>query len=49
MYEREKQKRNHNQATLAGARKLVAYLVAVDRREQGFHKTAPKIVDKQAA
>lgn len=36
VYEREKQKGNRNQATLAVARKLVAYLLAVDRRQQPF-------------
>lgn len=36
VYEREKQKGNRNRATLAVARKLVAYLMAVDRREQAF-------------
>lgn len=34
--DREKQKSNANRATLAVARKLVAYLVAVDRREKDF-------------
>ena len=36
VYEREKQNGNCNQATLAVARKLVAYLMAVDRRETAF-------------
>lgn len=36
VYEKEKQKENANRATLAVARKLVAYLVAVDRRQQDF-------------
>jgi transposase len=36
LYEREKQKGNSNRATLAVARKLVAYLVAVDRRQENF-------------
>jgi len=49
VYEREKQKGNRNRATLAVARKLVAYLMAVDRREQGFHKTVAKVVNQQAA
>ncbi len=31
LYDREKQKGNANRATLAVARKLVAYLMAVDR------------------
>jgi len=49
VHEREKQKGNRNRATLAVARKLVAYLMAVDRREQGFSKTAPNADEKQAA
>ena len=36
VYEKEKQKGNCNRATLAVARKLVAYLLAVDRRQTGF-------------
>jgi transposase len=36
VYDREKQKGNANRATLAVARKLVAYLVAVDRRKKDF-------------
>ena len=36
LYEKEKQKGNANRASLAVARKLVAYLLAVDRRERGF-------------
>ena len=36
IYDREKQKGNANRATLAVARKLVAYLVAVDRRQKEF-------------
>jgi transposase len=36
LYDREKRKGNANRATLAVARKLVAYLVAVDRRQKGF-------------
>ena len=36
VYDQEKQKGNANRATLAVARKLVAYLVAVDRRQKGF-------------
>lgn len=39
--ERERQKGNHNRATLAVARKLVAYLMAVDRSGRRF--TAPCI------
>jgi transposase len=36
IYDREKQKSNANRATLAGARKMVAYLVAVDRRQKDW-------------
>ena len=36
IYDREKQKDTANRATLAVARKLVAYLVAVDRRQKDF-------------
>jgi transposase len=36
LYDREKQKHNPNRATLAVARKLVAHLVAVDRRQTDF-------------
>jgi transposase len=36
LYDREKQKGNANRATLAVARKLVAYLVAVDRHRNDF-------------
>lgn len=36
LYDKEKQRGNHNRATLAVARKLVAYLLAVDRREKPF-------------
>jgi transposase len=36
VYDRERQKGNANRATLAVARKLVAYLVAVDRRQKEF-------------
>jgi transposase len=36
VYDQEKQKGNANRATLAVARKLVAYLVAVDRRQKEF-------------
>jgi transposase len=41
VYEREKQRGNRNQATLAVARKLVAYLLAVDRGERAFEKCGP--------
>jgi len=36
LHEKEKQRGNRNRATLAVARKLVAYLLAVDRREKPF-------------
>ena len=36
VYDRERQKGNANRATLAVARKLVAYLVAVDRSQRDF-------------
>ncbi len=36
LYDRERQKGNANRATLAVARKLVAYLVAIDRRQRDF-------------
>ncbi len=36
VYEKEKQKGNANRATLAVARKIVVYLLAVDRRQRPF-------------
>ena len=36
LYERERQRGDHNRATLAVARKLVAHLLAVDRRQTPF-------------
>jgi hypothetical protein len=36
VYEKEKQKGNSNRATLAVARKMVAYLLAVDRGQREF-------------
>ena len=36
LYDQERQKVHANRATLAVARKLVAYLMAVDRRQQNF-------------
>jgi transposase len=36
LYDKEKHKGNANRATLAVARKLVAYLMAVDRRQRNF-------------
>jgi transposase len=45
LYDQAKQKGNANRATLAVARKLVAYLMAIDRRQEGFlvveRRTAP--------
>ena len=40
VYEREKQKGNANRATLAVARKMVAYLLAVDRGQRDFVRFA---------
>jgi transposase len=36
VYDKELQRGNPNRATLAVARKLVAYLLAVDRRKENF-------------
>ena len=36
VYEREQQRGNKNRATLAVARKMVAYMLAVERRKQDF-------------
>ena len=36
LYDREKQRGNRNRATLAVARKMVAYMLAVDREERDF-------------
>ena len=36
IYDRERQKGNSNRATLAVARKMVAYLLAVDRQQRDF-------------
>jgi transposase len=36
IYEKEKQRGNGNRATLAVARKMVAYMLAVERRRQDF-------------
>src|SRR5258708_19006186 len=36
VYERERQRGNRNRATLAVARKMVAYMLAVERRKQDF-------------
>jgi transposase len=42
LYDQEKQKGNANRATLAVARKLVAYLMAVDRGQRNFQATETK-------
>jgi transposase len=47
VYEREKQKGNRNRATLAVARKLVAYLMAVDREARPFD-THLRVADNAA-
>ena len=39
LYEREEQRSDHNCATLAVARKLVARLLAVDKRHSQFRQT----------
>jgi transposase len=36
IYDQEKQKENGNRATLAVARKMVTYLLAVDRQQRDF-------------
>ncbi len=36
VYERERQRGNKNRATLAVARKMIAYMLAVERRKQDF-------------
>ena len=36
LYERERQRGNSNRATLAVARKMVAHMLAVERRNTGF-------------
>ena len=36
IYDKEKQKGNGNRATLAVARKIIAYLLAVDRQQKDF-------------
>jgi hypothetical protein len=39
VYEREQQRGNKNRATLAVARKMVAYMLAVERRKQDLVPT----------
>ncbi len=41
VHERELQKGNKNRATLAVARKLVAYMMAVDRSCKNFQERTP--------
>jgi transposase len=48
LYEREKQKANRNRGTLAVARKIVAYLLAVDRSERNFEPRREMPVSAQA-
>ena len=36
IYERDRQRGNKNRSTLAVARKMVAYMLAVERRKQDF-------------
>jgi transposase len=48
LYERERQRGNANRAALAVARKMVAYLLAVDRRKTDF-TSAGKLVPTAAA
>ena len=49
LYDREKQKGNANRATLAVARKLVAYLVAVDRRQKQFSSSRKRKLRRRVA
>jgi transposase len=46
VYEQEKKKGNCNRATLAVARKLVAYLLAVDRRKTGFQPAVASVAER---
>ncbi len=41
LYQRECDRGPRNRATVAVARKLVAYLLAVDRRERDFQQLPP--------
>ena len=45
VYEHAKQRGNCNRATLAVARKMVAYLMAVDREERLFHTQETRTAD----
>lgn len=48
LYEREKQKANRNRGTLAVARKIVAYLLAVDRSKRNFEPAHEMPISDQA-
>jgi len=48
LYEKERQRGNGNRATLAVARKMVAYMLAVERRQQDF-VSAEEMAGKAAA
>ena len=48
LYDQQKQKGNRNRATLAIARKLVSYLLAVDRGRRQFFTRDPRSMDVQA-
>ena len=48
IHEKERQTRNGNRATLAVARKMVGYMLAVERRQHGF-RACRRIVPTEAA
>ena len=48
VYERERQKANRNRGTLAVARKIVAYLLAVDRSKRNFEPRHEMPISAQA-
>jgi transposase len=48
LYDQEKQKGNRNRATLAIARKLVSYLLAIDRGQRVFLARVPMNTEAQA-
>jgi transposase len=48
LYERERKRGNRNRATLAVARKLVAYLLAVDKSGQAFQVRNPPPTEPEA-
>ena len=47
IYEKEMQRGNRNRATLAVARKIVAYLLAVERRKQDFMSAINLVAQRQ--